>query len=285
MENSFTLTPMSQDIALEPGQTYTGHITVVNPTDATSDFSYKVSVSPFNMVGEDYTVDLATEHNRSMITKWIKINEPTGTIKPNESKDVEFTITVPQDAPAGGQYAALCVTSDNNIEGDSGLSVQNVYEMASIIYGNVAGETVHEGHILDNHIPGFSVGAPVMLNSTIQNNGNVHDYAHYVIKVNNIFTGEVILPTEEVDGNYAEVIMPESTYVSQREISNLPAIGVVHVSQTIYFNGESSTEEGNIVICPIWFMALVLVTLASLITTIVLIVKKHRKRKVSQGTI
>ena len=88
--NSFTLTPMNQDIDLAPGQSYTGTITVVNPADATTDFVYKVAVTPFNMVGQDYTVDLATEYNRSMITKWITIAEPTGTLKPNESKDIEF---------------------------------------------------------------------------------------------------------------------------------------------------------------------------------------------------
>lgn len=284
MENAFTLTPMSQDIALKPGETYTGHITVVNPVDATSDFSYKVSVSPFNMVGEDYTVDLATEYNRSMMTKWISIAEPTGTIKPNESKEVEFKITVPKDAPAGGQYAALGVTSNNDVETGNGLSVQNVFEMASVIYASVSGKTVHEGQILANNIPSFSVGTPVNLSATIQNTGNIHDYAYYTITVNNVFTGEVILPTEETDGHYAEVIMPESTYNSQREINNLPALGIVHVTQTINYNGETSSKEGNIIICPIWFLLLVLATIAALVTTIVLIIKKHRKNKASRNS-
>ena len=73
--------------------------------------------------------------------------------------------------------------------------------------------------------------------------------------------------------------MPETTYESQREISNLPVIGVVNVTQTIRFNGEVSTVENNIVICPIWFMALVVLTIAALITTIVAIIKKHRRNK------
>ena len=73
--------------------------------------------------------------------------------------------------------------------------------------------------------------------------------------------------------------MPETTYHSEREVSNLPAIGVVKVSQTIRFNGEVSVQENNIVICPVWFMVLVLLTLAALITTIVLIIKKHRRHK------
>ena len=278
-EHTFTLTPMNQDIDLEAGQTYTGSITVVNPSDATSDFSYKVSISPYGVVGNNYTVDLATEYNRSMITKWITISEPTGTLKPNESRQVEFTIKVPADAPAGGQYAAISVAADDSMSSGDGLSVQSVLEMASIIYARVAGETKHEGKILENNIPSFALTSPVTLTSKIENTGNVHDYANYTITVTNFFTGQVILPTEENDGHYSEVIMPETTYESQREISNLPVIGAVKVTQTIRFNGEASTTENTIVICPIWFMALVLLTVAALITTIVAIVKKHRKNK------
>lgn len=284
-EHTFTLTPMNQDIELTPGETYTGSITVVNPADATSDFAYKVSVTPFSVVGEEYNIDLATEYNRSLITKWITIDEPTGTLKPNETRQVEFTINVPENAPAGGQYASLAVTADNDAASDNGLAVQSVLEMASIVYAKVDGETVHGGQILENNIPGFSAATPVTLTALIQNTGNVHDYANYTITVSDFFTGQVILPTEENDGHYAEVIMPESTYYSQREISNLPAVGVVKVSQTIRFNGEVSVAESNIIICPIWFMVLVIATLLALITTIVLLIKKHRKHKKSLSAV
>ncbi|MBR2841512.1 hypothetical protein IKE80_01895 [Candidatus Saccharibacteria bacterium] len=278
-ERMFTLTPMNQDIELKAGQTYTGSITVVNPSDATEDFSYKVSVNPFSVIGSEYNVDLATEYNRSMMTKWITIAEPTGTLKPNESRQVEFTINVPEGAPAGGQYAALTVTADNSGEDGGGLSVQSVLEMASVIYAKVAGETIHQGKILQNNVPSFATTTPVILSAEIENTGNVHDYANYTITVTDVFTGQVILPTAENDGHYSEVIMPETTYHSEREVSNLPAIGVVKVSQTIRFNGEVSVQENNIVICPVWFMVLVLLTLAALITTIVLIIKKHRRHK------
>lgn len=285
MDNVFTLTPMNQDIELVPGQTYTGYITISNPADATSDFHYQVSVDPFSVIGEDYTIDLATQHNRSMITEWITVPEPTGTLKPNESQQVEFTIEVPENAPAGGQYAALAVSSNPAAAEDGSLAVQNVLEIASVIYAKVAGETVHEGQILENKIPGFVANPPAKLTAVLQNTGNVHDYAYYTITVSDFFTGQVILPTAEADGHYAEAIMPDSTFLSQREISNLPAVGVVKVTQTIRFNGEVSTVEGNIIICPVWFMLLILLTFAALVTTIVLMVKKHRRHKASRKSL
>ena len=280
--NSFTILPMSQRFSMEPGKTYTGKLTIVNPADSVDDFNYKISVSPYNVVGKDYTADLSTEYNRSLITNWIKISEPVGTIAPNESKDVSFTITVPENAPAGGQYAAIAVASNDSAHADSGVAVQNIFEMASIVYANVSGHIVHEGEILENNVPGFSTITPVTLSALISNNGNVHEDATFLIKVSDAFTGRVILPTEEDEGRYNELIMPETTRLIERNISNLPALGVVKISQTIYYNNDPegvSIVEKNVVICPIWFMALACLTIAAIITTIVMAIKRHKKNK------
>ena len=98
-----------------------------------------------------------------------------------------------------------------------------------------------------------------------------------MISVSDAFTGRVILPTEEDDGQYSEIVMPETTRKVERNVSNLPAVGVVRVKQTIYYNGEVSEETKDILICPIWFMALVAVTVIAIIATIVAIIRKHTK--------
>ena len=38
-------------------------------------------------------------------------------------------------------------------------------------------------------------------------------------------------------------------------------------------------EERNVFICPLWFILLCLATIVAIITTIVMIVKKHKKAK------
>ena len=277
--NSFTVLPMSQRFSLSAGGSYKGKVTIVNPADAKEDFHYQVSVTPYGVTDEDYTADLTTDTNRTLISKWIKIDEPTGVIKPNESKEVTFTINVPNDAPGGGQYATIAISSDEQAAKDDGVAIRNIFEMASVVYGMVAGKTTHEGEILENNVPGFVVNNPVTLSALISNGGNVHEDAAFVITVSNFFTGQVILPTEEDDGEYSELIMPETTKHIERQVSGMPALGVMKVSQTIYYQGDVSTVEKNIIICPIWFLILLIATIAAIITTIVLIVKKHRKNK------
>ena len=281
--NMFTVLPMNQRISLKAGETYEGTISVVNPVDATENFKYKAEVTPYGVKEQDhadYLINLTDDSEYTSIAKWIEIKEPTGEVKPNETKEIPFVIKVPENAPPGGQYATISISSNNDTSANEGVAVQNVFEMASIIYATVEGEVQHEGEILENNVPGFVVNTPAKLTALISNQGNVHEDAAFVITVSDFFTGRVILPTEEEEGHYSEIIMPGTTRFIERDVNNLPSLGVVKVTQTIYYQGESSVVEKDIFICPIWFMALVVATIAAIIATIVHLVKRHRKKSV-----
>ena len=278
--NAFTLMPMSQKISLKPGEVYEGSVKVINPSYATEDFEYKAEVTPYGVVGQEYTADLLSESDRTQISKWVKIQNPTGSIKPNESEEIKFTITVPENVPAGGQYATIAISSNKKASDADGVSVQNVFEMASIIYADIAGETVHDGKVLENNVPGFVLTNPVKISALLNNNGNVHETATFTIQVSDVFTGRVILPTDENSGIYSEYIMPETTRFTEREVSDLPALGIVKINQTINYNGQVSTVEKNVFICPIWFLILMILTVAAIITAIVMLIRKHRRNKI-----
>lgn len=279
MNNTFTVLPMSQDLKLAAGDVYEGEITVANPASATEDFSYVIGVAPYGVQGEEYVADLVTETNRTQIAKWITIEESEGTVSPNGTAKVKYKITVPENAPAGGQYAAITVGSNPDASQGEGVAVQNIFEMASLIYAEIEGETVHDGGVLENNVPGFITSTPMTVTALLDNNGNVHEKATIQIGVKNTITGEVILPTGENAGSYGDIIMPETAHLVSHEIDGLPIVGVVDVSQTVYYNGETSTNEQTVVICPIWFMATVAVVIGAIIGIIVRMVVKRRRRK------
>ena len=279
--NFFTVTPMSQRISLEPGQVYEGYIKLINPADAKTDFDYKIEVSPYTVVGQDYNADFEAESQWTQIADWITVAEPTGTVKPNNVKEIHFTITVPNDVPAGGQYAAIVVSHDPQSEVGEGnnMAVKDIFEMASLIYADVAGETRHEGEILGNDIPGFSTTVPISLGAMFDNHGNIHETATIVISAKDVFSGQEILPTPEDDGKYTEIVIPDTTRYVSRDLSNLPMLGVVHVEQTIYYNGHYSQQAKDVFICPLWFIILVLITVCAIIGVIVHKVRKHKKHR------
>lgn len=277
--NKFTVMPMAQEVSLDPGTVYEGSISVVNPAEAENDFEYEVTVTPYNVIGLNNSADLLTQTNYSMIKNWISIDKPTGKVQPNSISKVDFKITVPADAPGGGQYATITVQKKQGDSQKEGVNVENAFGLASVLYAKVSGEIRHEGKILENKIPSFSINNPITVTALFSNSGNVHEEATIIIKATNTFTGEVILPKSDNEARYTEIVMPGTEKEVSREVNDLPAVGVVQVEQTIHFMGETSTETVNVVMCPVWFMVLSGVTLALFILLIVKLVKRSRKKK------
>ena len=274
----FTVTPMNQKIQLKAGEVYHGEILVSNPADSGTDFDYKVEATPYSVTGTSYDADFATGSQRSMITKWIKIDESTGTLVPNDKHVVKYTITVPENAPAGGQYAAITISSNDDEAVSNGLGIKNIYEIASIVYAEVDGELVHKGEVTNNEIPGFVTGLPIHLDATITNEGNVHETANVELKVKNVLTGETVYPSEGQSGILEEVIMPESTRYLVRDITNVAPLGVYEVTQSINYLGELSSETKTVFACPVWFLITLVFTAGLIIFGIVSSIMKHRNK-------
>lgn len=265
MSISFVVAPMQQRITLKAGETYEGYITVTNPAAATEDFLYKAILSPYTVAGADYSPDFLNESDWSRIVGWTKVEDTEGSLKPNETRKIKFSVKVPENAPAGGQYMAIRVSSNQPTSSDSGAAIQDVYELAAVIYANVEGETVHEGKILNNTMAGFvAVGNP---NTSVElsNNGNVHEVATTKITIKDVFSGQTILPTDDIEGSYESIIMPETTRTVTRDLDMLSALGIYEVTQEVDYMGEQSSITGIMVVCPIWFIALVVATFLSVI--------------------
>jgi len=281
MSNALTVLPMSQEIKLNPGERIEGTITIANPASSTEDFEYVATVSPYSVVGDDYEADFSNKSDANQIVDWIRIYEPEGTLKPNESKELKFRIKVPKDAPAGGQYAVISIRSKASVqEGEMSFGINDVFEIGSIIYGKVAGATVRKGEILGNNVPGFSTVTPVTSSITVKNEGNIHEKAVTTITIKNVFSGEQVFPKDDETNRFSEYIMPNSTRYLTRTLDRLSNLGVYEVQQTVEYLGETSSISQVLIVCPIWFLCLVIATLVALVATIVTMVKKHiRKSK------
>lgn len=279
MKKGFTVSPMSQEISLKPGETYRGYILVSNPADATEDFQYKVTANPFSITGDNYETDFKTMSDWSRIVSWTTIENESGTLKPNDTKKVYFTIEVPKNAPGGGQYMMFALTADDSVSAD-GATVSDVFEMASLVYADVPGEIKHEGQILDNQITGFVVSGSPKVITKISNTGNVHETANVTITVKNNFNGETVFPKDASNNTFESVIMPETTREISRDLTNLPQLGVFEVTETVSYLGNETSITSVMVICPIWFLCLIFATIGSVIAMVFYgRYLKHKKNK------
>lgn len=273
---SFSVRPLSNNLEIEAGETATGEITIINPDYATGTLNYKISVAPYSVAGEGYKADLVSTNEYTAITDWIILSETTGSLEPGEKRTIEYTINVPENAPSGGQYSAILVDSLPT-ETDEQSTITNIFEITHIIYANIAGETVHEAAILSNDIPTFVTKTPVTARTTLSNYGNTHEYANINLVVKNALNGETIYSEEETD--VTEIIMPNTTRLFEREITNLPSLGVIEVTQSVLYNDETSTTTSLVYICPLWFALLVAATIIVIIAAIIKVIRNRPKQE------
>lgn len=276
MANNFIVSPMLEKISLKAGETYTGSILIANPKDATEDFYYKISTSPYSVIGENYIADFETISDWSRILEWTTLEDTEGTLKPNETKRIFYTIEVPKNAPAGGQYLKIGVTSNAAASG-SGGAVQDVFEIASLVFAEIDGETTRGGRILEGKIPDFVTSSNPAVTAKFTNTGNVHETATTTLYVKNLLGGGEIYPQNGENPEMESIIMPLSTRVVSRQIPNLPVVGIFEVKETISYRGDTMDVTSVMVVCPAWFILLILATIASILGMV--FYGRHLKRK------
>ena len=233
---------------------------------------------------DDYgNVNYIDKSTYNMMVDWIEIENTTGSVEPNGVVTIPFTINVPEDAPAGGQYASIIVrdTTPPGYE-DEGVAVDSVMQILSILYAEVAGETRDEGEVSLNAMPSFLLNGPITAESMVRNNGNVHTVAEYTLQVWPLFSNEEICTNEEEPET--SLVMPE-TERYHTQSCDLPSIGIFRAKQKVKIFDQISEVEKMVIICPLWLLFLIAFVIIALIIWIVMKVRgRKRDSKKSSGS-
>ena len=285
---SLTVTPQHQSIMLTPGETYHGSIKVSSQSASTRATGYEISVGPFsdakgeNSLDDYGEINYIDKSNYNMIVDWIEIENPTGSVEPNESVTIPFTIKVPKDVPAGGQYASIIVKdSTPPVQQDDGVAVDSVMQILSILYTEVAGETRDEGEIITNSMPSFLLNGPLTMESMVHNKGNVHTLAEYTMQVWPLFSSEEICTNEEKPDT--SLVMPE-TERYHTQTCDLPSVGIFRAKQVVKIFGENSVVERTIIICPLWLLFLIVFALIAFVIWMIMKIRGSKKRRKSSSS-
>ncbi len=279
MGQMMTISPPIEKMVLIPGEVYEGSVKVANSATAKKNLEYSVRVGSFSLREDEngetdyYNTDVDTITGYNQIMEWITLGKEKGSVAPNEIDVVPYTITVPKDAPAGGQYASIIIRNDTQPDEDEGnVVIQNVVEFAESILAEVAGETRDEGAIIENNIPAFLLKNNLSAVSKVRNNGNVHTNAKYILQVWPLFSDEEYCTNEEEPSE--SLIMPETERTHAEECS-LPAVGIFRAKQTVKIFGETSIAEKIVIVCPLWLLFIILFAIA---LAIIWLVTKARAR-------
>ncbi len=275
---TLNVSPMTQRISLTPGETYTGSVKVSNPAAAEHNLDYSVSVGSFNVFDSNFdNVSTTTITDYNQIMDWISLSQESGSVAPNETQIINFYINVPLDAPAGGQYATIIISDDTDIakENSGNVVISEGTSIASIIYADVAGETIRTGAILENNIPSFVTSGSITANSTVENTGNVHADAEYILQVFPLFSDEEVYTNEENPQKF--IVLPDTTRYAEQNWEGTPAVGIFKVRQTVKIVDETTTVEKIVVKCPLWLLFVIILAVIALVVWLVLKSKNRKK--------
>ena len=281
IKNSLTVSPPNRTIILTPGEVYEGAIKISSQSNSNVPTHYEVSVGPFSQEAgddskDDYgNINYIDSSTYNQIVDWINIKDAEVYVKPNETNIVSFTINVPNDAPAGGQYASLIVkdvSSKDSVGG--GVAVQNIMQILSITYAEVAGETRQEGAISENMMSSFLFNSPLEASSMVKNTGNVHTFAEYTLQVWPLFSNEEICTNEE-DPEKSFVLPDTERYHLQT--CNLPPFGIFRAKQVVKLFGKTSVLEKTIIVCPLWLLFVIVAVIIALVFWIVFRIKNNKR--------
>lgn len=271
-----TMSPMNQVIILNPGDRYVGSFNISNNGDNALPFSYTTDIVPF-YINNDNNVVYEGEGSYNQIMDWITLSTDAGTLERDETETIYFTINVPNNAPAGGQYAGIRVVSKPSDTSGQGVNLKISQAMVHLVYAEITGTTVRKGVIESVDVPGFMLSGNITASSTIKNTGNVHGVAKYTLQVFPLFSSEEVYTNEE--NPEKEYIFPDRTVYKEISWDNTPSIGIYNVIYTVEFEGSTQEVKKMVIKCPIWLLFFIIFVIAALIIWLVV---KAKGRKASR---
>ncbi|MBR3131715.1 hypothetical protein IKG31_04065 [Candidatus Saccharibacteria bacterium] len=272
-EESVAISPMYQNMLLIPGKKTQGTFTVYNPGSSKETSELDITIQPF-WQDENNDVDFTEKEDYSQMANWITIDKTSYTLKPNESKEVTFTVDVPEDAPAGGQYVAFVVQSHPK----SGNSmITQVFQMAHLVYAEVAGQTTRGGEISGLQLSSFLFGGKITAGASVKNDGNIHAKTSHILRILPLFGDEELFTNEETPQE--NIIMPGASRYTGVTWDDTPSIGIFRANYIVEFEGVKKELSKVVIICPLWLLIVICLIIAIIIYRIVsgIISRKDKK--------
>ena len=188
----FLVTPSNFELSITQGQTVTKTVRFIN--QSTNDTSVTVDTRNFTAQGEEGSINLTEDDTTYSLAKWITVTPPEFSVPAGKTKEVTFTLTVPENAEAGGHFGSLIFSTGGKTNpNDSGAAVAQ--EIASLILVKVPGDVVEDASVESFKTNSmFYEFGPVEFSTRVKNNGGVHIKPTGDILITDMFGHKMTVP-------------------------------------------------------------------------------------------
>lgn len=193
--NDFVLEPGKIEIFINPGETTTRNISVINRINRNVEF--KVETEDF--IGSDNintpVILMGNEKSPYSFKDNLVPESDSFNLKFGQKIELPITITAPEDALPGGYYSSVIVSglpSSDSSGGNSGAKI--ISRVAVLFFIRVNGPVNQQGQLDDFRIEGgktFMQKGPVQFEILFKNEGTVHLVPYGMVRIKNMFGKEV----------------------------------------------------------------------------------------------
>lgn len=269
-KQGFTIFPAKLSLDVGKGSEYNGSIKVTNAGDGNvtvlpdvQDILPTSGSSGFNYMPKAPGI--------TSLVDWVQISRKPFELKPNESKDVSFTIKVPSDASAGSRFAVLFFATGSSGGGQLNVSART----GTVILLTVPGDVKQTGEVLNFILSKFVwSNRPIGFKFDFQNTGTVYFEPKGIITVTNIFGKKVVeIPVA------GQVVLPtgmRSINTVWEKPSYLLGIYKAHLAISVTGKGDIATKNARFYALPL-YPSLGALGIILILIVILLYIKKNFK--------
>ncbi len=192
-QTTLTIVPPLIKINMNPGESWSSSVKMVNNNSRELIlFAQTVDFKSGESGGVEFIFPQKTEgEDKIFLSEWIEIDSGPQIIPAFESKEIPFTIKLPESASPGGHYAAILVGTKPLDEEGGGTSIKISSNVSSLILLNVQGEIDESGWIREfSTEKDFYQKPEIDIRVTFENTGNVHLQPVGDIKIYNMWDKE-----------------------------------------------------------------------------------------------
>lgn len=171
-----TVTPPLYQISVNPGQLWQSTLKVVNSNEyPLTVYAEVVNFEAQGEAGQGKFIPIVGDTSeRATLAEWIEIGAGPYVIPPEQTIDLSFFVEVPTDAPPGGHFAAILVSTEPPQIDDDMIALKTSQAITSLFFMRVEGDVVEKGDVREFTVLDRSLELPeAQFSLRFENKGNV----------------------------------------------------------------------------------------------------------------
>ena len=229
--SAMALAPAIIELEAQAGQVIEQEIGIANTSQETE--IYYLSTLKFRAADEQGTPEfIPYDQDHSGLAEWIIFPESQIEVAAGQISTMIISIAVPNDAKAGGHYAAIVASVAPTTE-QKNVNIST--QVASLVLLNVQGSATIQAALLDFVGPAWINRLPALFQTRIQNQGDVHIKPQGTIVISDMFGAKMATLDLNLENGR---ILPSST-------RQFDALWLRVISEQIGFFEEIKNEWNN----------------------------------------